>query len=417
MTILCPHCLKPHSLPEIGQPIRKAAVRCKGCGQRFILELSADGLQVSPEQPTTAEGERTAGVDDDQPAAAVLLLADDEPAAGDEPPEIWAGPSSASAGAEDGQAENSQNEEILRTFPQLRILVENRYSLSELFKPKSSGEYRTGLNRFKVRLLLATANLLNDKILLPGEKVGKIGRGSAYFPFEIPYANGLLTLPTNYYALVCTTHRLLLINLDFRCSRPVRYTFQILYDEIAKISRGLFGTSLIVKLRNGGKWNFTTVKPALSRELATYIRARINGLPGGFYDGVPRRQLCPSCLTPLSAGLNSCPVCHASFKTAGEALKRSLLLPGMGEIYLGNYFPGFSLLLGYLLVWLVAVVLIILNLAGGILGAALLVLSYHLFAGLMARRSGHKGYLTDHPHRYDPERPTSHQPSGPELEI
>jgi hypothetical protein len=270
-----------------------------------------------------------------------------------------------------------------------------RFALEELIVPTAAGLYQTRLNRFKCRLLLAIADLLNDRVLLPGEQVIKIARGSAYFPFEIPYANGLLTLPANYYALVCTSHRLLLINLDFACRRPARYLFQILYDEISKVSRGLVGTSLIIKIRNGRKWNFTTVKFALAREMALLIRARINGIPSGYYDGIPRRQLCPACLTPLVGGLDSCPVCRTPFKTAGEAMKRSLLLPGMGEIYLGSHFPGISILAGYLLTWLVAMVLIIVNLGGGVWGAGVLILAYHSLAGLMARRLGAKGYLSE----------------------
>lgn len=415
MIILCPHCRKPHSLPEGGLPGGKAATRCKGCGRRFILVRGEDGLKVDPGIETMAGDYRKPGADDDQPATTELLALSDSSSSSDEPPEVWAGPSPVASDEAEDNEEQSSAEEILRAFPQLRTLAEKRFSLKELFSPARSGDYQTRLNRYKARLLLATSSLLSDKILLPGEKVVKIARGSAYFPFEIPYANGLLTLPTNYYALVCTSHRLLLINLDFRCSRPVRYTFQILYDEIAKISRGLFGSSLIVKVRNGGKWNFTTVKRALARELVNYIKAQTHGLPSGLYDGIPRRQLCPSCLSPLSAGLYSCPACQVSFKTAREALKRSLLLPGMGQIYLDHYLPGISILTGYLLVWLAAVVLIIVDLAGGAWSAGLLILSYHLIAGLMARRLGGKGYLADPLSRARISTPAFSGPAGPEL--
>jgi len=395
MIVLCPHCHKAHSLPEGGLPAPRAATRCKGCGQRFILNQGEDGVQASPEQPAAIGGDLAPGGGADRPATTELNSAGDDLASGGDQPGAWAGPSPVLDGETGDAEEDSPAEKILRTFPQLRILARDRFSLEKLFSPTRSGEYRTRLNRFKAGLLLATSSLLNDKVLLPGEKVGKIARGSAFFLFEIPYLNGLLTLPSNYYALVCTTHRLLMINLDFRRSRPAGYIFQIYFDEISVISRGHVDGSLAIKTRTGRKWRFTTVKKTLARDLADWIKSRLNQGPSEYYDGVPRRQLCPVCLIPLADGLDSCPVCRADFKSAGEAMKRSLLLPGMGEIYLGNYFPGFSMLTGYLLTWLVAVVLIIVDLAGGLRGAGLLILSYHLFAGLLARRLAHKGYLAE----------------------
>jgi hypothetical protein len=402
-----------HRLPAGSLAGRKSAVRCKGCGRRFILVQGGEGgLLVLREESGVPAGDRV------QETAAPVALTELPIAAGEAAdacgrsrPGDAAAP--AATGEENGRDESLPAPEILRAFPALQNIPLEHFALEELFGPPPKGGYRTRRNRLKVGLLLAVAARLDEKILLRGEMVCKIARGSAYFPFEIPYANGLLTLPANYYALIATTHRLLLINLDFRGRRPARYTFQILYDEIGKISRGLLGTSLIIKIRNGGKWNFTTVKRSLARELAAFVKARLNGPPSGFYDGVPRRrQLCPACLQPLTGGLTACPSCLAPFKSAGEAMKRSLLLPGTGEIYLDHYLPGAAVLLGYLAAWLVAVVLIIVAPAGGVRGAALLLLAYHLLAGLLARRLGGKGYLTAPPGRQAADAAASTEQTG-----
>lgn len=74
-------------------------------------------------------------------------------------------------------------------------------------------------------------------------------------------------------------------------------------------------------------------------------------------------------------------------------MKKSLLLPGTGNIYLANPYLGSIELLGYLFTWMMTTVLVIIGIPGGILGGAVLVLSYHLLAAMMAGRMARKGYL------------------------
>ena len=70
-----------------------------------------------------------------------------------------------------------------------------------------------------------------------------------------------------------------------------------------------------------------------------------------------------------------------------------MILPGLGSLYL-SYLPlGLMEMIGYLAVWLVAVVLVIIRVPGGLISAILLVLAYHALTGIMSCKVAGKGYL------------------------
>ena len=287
----------------------------------------------------------------------------------------------------------NQEEILKQEFPQLTGLSPVQFDLDSIFPRRDGESCNNRRNRQIAGLLEKVAPLLVGRILQPDETVRKIAKGSAYFLFEIPYANGLLTLPSNHYALAATSHRLLFINLDWRRSQPTSTVFQVLYDEIDRVSRGVFLSSLIVKTRNGRNWNFTTVNRRLSREIVDFIRNSHAALPSGMYDGIPRPQLCPFCHVPLPDKLEKCPSCATVFKPRREATTRSLMLPGAGPIFLRYYAAGLGEMGGYLLAWLVAVAFVILEVPGGLFWGAALVLSYHACSALLAGKLAAKSYI------------------------
>ncbi len=341
MIFTCPNCHKQHRLPEGVTLPPESATHCKKCGLRFLLDV-AEGDRPPPIMPL------------DQKAA---------------------------------------KEEILDAFPKLHELPTEKFLLDEIFVSKTDGRQQARLNLLLTKLLTATAPLLSEKILQKDELVYRIASGIAYFPSEILYANGLLTWPMNYYTLICTDRRLILINLDYRLSRPSRFVFQIPYDNITKVSRGLYGSSLIITTATGNKWDFTTV----NRHLATSLGKFIRGKPGGFAtvntETLASSQLCPDCYQSVQKNAVSCPHCLALYKSPGTAMKKSLLLPGSGNIYLGNQYLGIIEILGYLFTWMMSIVLVIIGIPGGIVGGGLLVISYHLLAAFMAVGMARKGNL------------------------
>jgi len=107
----------------------------------------------------------------------------------------------------------------------------------------------------------------------------------------------------------------------------------------------------------------------------------------------PLENLCPSCFMPLEKRLISCPHCRAHFKEPKKAFLRSLLLPGLGDMYLGHVFLGLLELLGAVFVWAVVISLLLSGEEGTPLGAFLLLLLYHVLDGLLAYHMGKKGYM------------------------
>lgn len=379
MLITCPYCQKQHRLRQGFVPDHKAAAHCKGCGRRFLIAGSAP-----------ASMPRQAQTEDRQDASESPTALTPEDTASIPPP------------PHQDPANEAMTTAIGELFPDLIELPPEGFALADLFKPDSRGSYRNSLNRHKAKILRATALLLIDRILAPGEMVQRIASGIAYFRFEIPYANGILTCPLNHYALVATTNRLLLINLDHHLTRPDRYLFQIPWGEITGVSRGFYGSSLIIKSNTGQVWDFTTVKRALATEMTEFIQGVINNqedAPNSEADYYT--QLCPVCFQPVPDRIPSCPHCLTTYKSVGEAMKKSLLLPGLGVNYLSYNYLGITEMLGYLLTWLLTIILVIIGIPGGILGGGMLVLAYHLMSAFMAGQMARKGYIPEAPPRED----------------
>ena len=378
MLVTCPYCQKQHRLRQGFVPDHKSAAHCKGCGRRFLLEGSNPATTQKQEQTEVREN-----VSEPQSAPAPGDAAFSTPQPPQDPP---------------NEAANSAIGEI---FPDLKELPPEGFALAALFKPDSRGGYRNSLNLHKAKILRATALLLIDKILAPGEMVLRIASGIAYFRFEIPYANGILTCPLNHYALVATTSRLLLINLDHHLIRPDRYVFQIPWGEITEVSRGFFGSSLIIKTDAGKVWDFTTVKRALATEMTEFIGEFIAKTEAPDPKADYYSQLCPVCFQPVPDRIPSCPHCLTPYKSVGEAMKKSLILPGLGTIYLSYNSLGITEMLGYLLTWLLTIILVIIGIPGGILGGGMLVLAYHLMSAYMAGQMARKGYIPEQQHQDD----------------
>jgi len=75
-------------------------------------------------------------------------------------------------------------------------------------------------------------------VLNEEERVLRIGSGTAYYPAEIFFGNGSLTMLYNRYAILGTNQRALLIDIDHRMKRPTHYLFQVPYHNLKKVARG-----------------------------------------------------------------------------------------------------------------------------------------------------------------------------------
>ena len=350
MNIVCKQCNASYTVPESKLPDKNFAVKCKKCGYRILVERvpsSAGTRAVSHAGPARPGGKTTAPVASD----------------------------------------------LTATYPELEPFSPDRFDLTAIFTADKKGRYKSRKNKFKLKILVAVAPAI-EAILEDGERVRHIAWGTAYYPLEIFFGNGWLTTLYNRYALAATDRRLLMIHTDHRMKKTGHYRFQMRYEEIRKVGRGLFRTSLALTRKKGKSRIFTALKPYLSKEIYEFVEQRIDPEQPALEETSAYENLCPACNTALPVGLTACSECGAEFKAVKRAVLRSLVLPGWGDIYLGHRMIGVFELLGSLLVWSVALQFLTAGNEGLILGLFLLCF-YNGMDALLTWSMAKKGYILE----------------------
>lgn len=352
MDIICRHCNATYSIPDHKLPPKKSAAKCKRCGNRIIIDPPTAGIQSNPVATHAPSAVRHA-----TPVA-------------------------------------PHDRKMMDAFPEVADFAPGNYAMSEILKPNRKGNFRTRLNKLKLKILAAVKPTL-DQLLKKDEMVLRVAAGTAYYPIEILFGNGIFTMLYNRYALVATDRRLVMVNTNHRMTKTSHYLFQMAYGEIKKVSRGLFRTSLSLTRKRGKRRIFTSMKMAFTAELSKFVKPRMTSektLPSG--DAVAE-HLCPSCFEGLPAGLDECTVCQAAFKTPQNAALRSLLLPGWGDWYLGHRFLGGCELLGSLIVWSIVFGMLAEGGAENIGIAVFIVVFYNGFDALLTRHMARKGFMLE----------------------
>ena len=348
MNIVCPTCNKAYRIRDERLSAPRARATCRNCGGVIVVESS--GLVRAEEQKRSLPSQ---------------------------------GPKAAYSG------DTGSDQDILATYPKLREIPSSRVALREILAPNKKGSYKTRRNTLKVKILMAVSQVL-DRALRDGERVFRIGKGTAYYPAELLFGNGWLTMMYNNYAILATDQRILCININSRMKRTTHYIFQILYGDIKKIKRGLLGTLSFVR-KSSKRRVFTNVSRLISGDLRDFIRERADSLPDK-----PEKvfeNICPACFAPLEKGLLSCPACKARFKEPRKASLRSLLLPGLGDMYLGHRALGALELGGSVLVWTYVVMLILSGQREGLFVALFLLIFYNGMDGMLTLFMAKKGYM------------------------
>jgi hypothetical protein len=300
---------------------------------------------------------------------------------------VWAESSRApSAGSAKSNLGAATQHGVLAAYPELQSLSPNKVAFDEVFAANKKGRFKSRRNRLKVQILKAVADAL-DNLLNQGEQVMRVARGTAYYPAEILFGNGWLTMMYNHYAIIATNQRVLCINVNSRMKRRTHYLFQVLYGDIKKIKRGWLGSLVFQRIRSKRRV-FTGVKRFMSKDLKDFIMQRKEQVEQE--PEVVLENLCPSCYVPLEGGLKVCPSCRSTFKEPKKASLRSLLIPGLGDFYLGHRALGILELMGSVMVWLVAAVWV---LTGGLFMAAFVLLFYNGMDGMLTYHMAKKGYM------------------------
>ena len=357
MQITCAECKATYNIEDSKIPQKRAVARCKRCDAKITID---------PGAPAQHDANFAAGSSADSDISPAIS------------------PSAETA--------TDHQSAIFADFPELEKLPTKYFAFDEILFANKKGGYKNRKNKFRVKVIKAVADLM-PKILTDNEKVLRIGQGVAYYPAEAIFGNGLFTMLYNYYAIVCTNQRVLFINTDSRVKRPTHYLFQMPYDDIKKIKKGLLFSSLTFKTKNGKSRVFTYMKRYIAKELHLFIKDSLAHTSQEEKHGEILENLCPSCFEPLAAKLIECKSCGAFFKNPRTAFLKSLVLPGWGDIYLGHKELGTLELLGSLIVWAIVIPMLLSGAPESLLVAGFLLLFYHGMDGLLSHHMARKGYM------------------------
>ena len=286
---------------------------------------------------------------------------------------------------------------IFDAYPEIQALSNDKFDLPAILNPTKKGSYKTGKNKYKIRILKAVHDKAG-KILKDGEKVMRIGKGTAYYPLELFLGNGWLTMLYNHYAILCTNQRMLFVNINSRINRSTHYLFQMPYTDIKKVKRGMVFNHLILYRRQGKRRVFTAVKGYLNKELRAFVEEMKAAAGDPAPKDVSAEKLCPSCFVPLSDKLGNCPQCRAGFKEPRKAMLRSFILPGLGDIYLGHRALGALEMLGAILVWMFVISSLLAGGAENFIVAAVILVFFNGLDGVLTCHMAQKGYMLADPH-------------------
>ena len=295
------------------------------------------------------------------------------------------------------QAASTQPGEIITAYPQLADFSPQKFALTEILRPSKKGEFKTGQNTFKTKVLGVVKDVV-ERMLQKDEIVMRVAAGTAFYPFEIFFGNGSLTMLYNRYALLATNQRLLMINTNHRMTKPAHYVYQMPYGNIKKVERGLLRRNVVLVPKKGKRKTFTSMKPHLSAEISKFIRSHIDGaIPVDTPESL-LTDLCPACFAALEKRLANCTACAAEFKTPKKAMLKSLILPGWGDIYLGHRLLGCIEILGSLFVWLIFFGLLMSGLAEDFIIGLFLLVFYNGADSMLTYYMARKGYILEKNH-------------------
>lgn len=222
------------------------------------------------------------------------------------------------------------------------------YHFGTIFDDESRGARSRSKKKFK--LLRAIDEELRD-MLDEGEGVRFLTEGTI-FTFWESYLLGWLLHFFNKRAVVLTDRRIILLQVRLWSSKPGRLSSQIRYRGIAKVKGRLFGGTKL-KLRDGKSVHFTGMPRSDRKFLRDLLeRLREAGLTPESSE-VGREELCPHCHAVVSMGDRECRACRGTFKSPRTAGLRSLLLPGLGDFYMGHRKLATLELSFTLLIWVV----------------------------------------------------------------
>lgn len=214
---------------------------------------------------------------------------------------------------------------------------------------------RARVTRARIKAARALIPVLKQA-LEPQEKIWFISAGGyTYEIWEHVFGAGAWAVYVNGTSLVLTDRRLLLFNVTHRNRSPKDIKNAVFLSDIKSCRR--FAANLTFRLRDHEKIRIAGLNFADARELRSRVQKQIEtttGLRTAIVSGARLLQhLCPACCQPVAnPGFLRCASCRTEFRSGHTAALRSLLLPGLGDLYLKHTVLGVLKLIVSTLLWL-----------------------------------------------------------------
>lgn len=214
---------------------------------------------------------------------------------------------------------------------------------AEALFPETTGFFLKRRNKKRAELLEKIEPVL-ARALQPGERIRYAARGMRYIWWEY-YLTGIAVAQyTNMQALVLTDRRLLMIHVGSR-GKPGDIKNAVALGDVRKVHKKL-GARVVLELADGKKLDFI----GLAKD-APVLAAMIPATPGPKTAERSLQHLCPECVQPANFvpdgdGACSNGACQIPFRSARRAARMSLLMPGLGDLYLRHNLFGTLELLG-----------------------------------------------------------------------
>ncbi len=213
------------------------------------------------------------------------------------------------------------------------------------------------LNKRLAKMKLKQLQLLDPVIramLHPGERVIYLTDGIKQNSLEQMFI-GWIVYYYNHNAFVFTSERILLIHLTAK-KKLGKFVGVIHYEDLIKAKSSAFG-SLQLKFRNKKSTVFSRVAGKDRKFIQSFLNPLIEGNAQAIDQKAPSIiDLCPACYDPVhEKKAPACRHCETEYRTPKQAALRSLLIPGLGDIYLGSKL-GYLEVLFMLFLWFSMVV-------------------------------------------------------------
>ena len=226
-----------------------------------------------------------------------------------------------------------QPEEELKALLPASIAVR----FEEMFPDVRNGRIRKR-DRKRAEMLRKAEPVL-QRLLNPMEVVRFATNGVRQLTWWLLTA-GSMNPFANRTTLVLTDRRVLLIHTDSK-QRPRMFANQLPLDRI----RATSGRNSYIFIRTGREQlMFHGVKRSEARQLKGLLESTASK-KGGW------QNLCPRCFAATDGAPLSCEKCGEEFKSPKKATLRSLLLPGLGDLYLGYRKYALLEIMGVALLW------------------------------------------------------------------